>query len=495
MTTDTPAKPKSEARTFQMLIDGQWVDAKSGQRFERLNPANGDLVGTYPLADTVDVDIAVDAARRVFDSGAWSNAPAKQRHDVLRKVAEGIRANLVPLGTMLSLEVGKPLGMAIGEVAMAAEVYDYYAGLTLDLHGDSITQFAPDAVGLTVHEPIGVVGVITPWNFPFLLLTWKVAPALAAGCTIVAKPAQLTPGTTIELGRIVLEAGAPAGVMNVITGPGSKIGNHMAEHPKVDKIAFTGSTEVGRSVMRAAAGTIKKVSLELGGKSPNIVFADANVDAAVAGAFFGIYLNTGQVCQAGSRLPIHESIKDEFMEKLINFTKTVKMGDPLDPATTMGPVVDQNQLNTVEHYVEAGKKEGAKVLVGGARPTDGGLEKGLFYEPTIFDAVDNTMTIAQEEIFGPVLSVITFKDADEALRIANDSMYGLAAAVWTRNIDTALKMAKGIRAGTVWVNSYHQAGLPFMPYGGYKQSGNGRELGREGLLEYMETKAIQIKLS
>jgi aldehyde dehydrogenase (NAD+)/betaine-aldehyde dehydrogenase len=493
MTAET--KPATQARTFQMLIDGQWVGAKSGATFERLNPANGELVGVYPLADTVDVDIAVGAARRAFDGGAWSNAPAKQRHDVLRKTADGIRAQIGPLSTLLAQEVGKPIAMAAAEVAMAADVYEYFAGVALDVRGESITQFVPDAVGLTVHEPVGVVGVITPWNFPVLLVSWKLAPALAAGCTIIAKPAQLTPGTTVELGRIITEAGAPNGVINVITGPGSKIGQHMAEHPEIDKIAFTGSTEVGKSVMRAAASNVKKISLELGGKSPNIIFPDANIDAAVAGAFFGIYLNTGQVCQAGSRLPVHESVKDEFLEKLTNFTKTVKLGDPLDPNTTMGPVVDQNQFNTVERYVSIGRDEGARILIGGARPTDRGLDKGFFYEPTIFDSVRNDMTIAQEEIFGPVLSVMTFKDMDEAVHIANDTMYGLAAAVWTRDINTALKAAKGIRAGTVWVNAYHTAGLPHMPYGGYKQSGIGRELGRQGLEEYLETKAIQIKLA
>jgi acyl-CoA reductase-like NAD-dependent aldehyde dehydrogenase len=491
--TKTDAKPAAQGKSYQMLIDGQWVAAKSGKTFERRNPANGDLVGTYPLADNVDVDMAVDAARSAF--GAWSNAPAKQRHDALRKIADALRTQMIPIGTLLAQEVGRPIGMAIAEVAMAADVFEYFAGVSLDMKGESITQFAPDAVGLTVHEPVGVVGVITPWNFPLLLCTWKLAPALAAGCTLVVKPAQLTPSTTIELGRIIQEAGVPNGVVNVITGPGSKIGQHMAEHPKIDKIAFTGSTEVGRSVMQAASANIKKLSLELGGKSPNIVFADADLDQAVGGAFFAIYLNTGQVCQAGSRLLVHESIKDAFIEKLLAFTKLVKLGDPLDPNTTMGPVIDQNQLNTVERYIAAGKSEGAKLIVGGSRPGNGGLEKGFFIEPTIFDAVNNDMTIAQEEIFGPVLSVMTFKDADEALRVANHSMYGLAAGVWTRDLNTALKMAKGIQAGTVWVNSYHSAGLPNMPYGGYKQSGIGRELGRQGLEEYLQTKAIQIKLS
>jgi acyl-CoA reductase-like NAD-dependent aldehyde dehydrogenase len=496
MTTETapPAPAKAEGTTYQMLIDGKWVNAKSGKTFERLNPANGELVGTYPLAGTEDVDLAVDAARKAFDSGVWSNAPAKQRHDVLRKIAAGIRDEMQPMATALSKEVGKPIGMAFAEVAMSADVFDYFAGISLDMHGEAITQFAPDAVGLTIHEPVGVVGVITPWNFPLLLLTWKLAPAMAAGCAVVAKPAQLTSTTTVEIGRIMQQAGVPDGIINVVTGPGSKIGQHMAEHPKIDKIAFTGSTEVGKSVMQAASSNIKKLSLELGGKSPNVVFADANIDGAVGGAFFAIYLNTGQVCQAGSRLLLQESIKDEFVEKLLNFTKTVKMGDPLDPSTTMGPVVDEKQLGTVEHYIEAGKSEGAKLLTGGSRPGNG-LEKGFFVEPTIFDGVRNDMTIAQEEIFGPVLSVIPFKDEEEALRVANETIYGLAAAVWTNNLNTALKMSKGLQAGTVWVNAYHSAGLPNMPYGGYKQSGIGRELGRHGLEEYMETKAIQIKIS
>ena len=485
----------AEAKVYQQFIGGDWVAPAEGATFDRKNPANGELVETIPWGGEEDARRAIDAARTAFDGGAWSKAPAQQRATVLRNTAAKLRENLLPLAQLLSREVGKPKPMAIAEIAMAADVFDYYAGLALDIKGDAITNYVADAVGLTVREPVGVVGVITPWNFPVLLISWKLAPALAAGCTIVAKPSEFTAGTTFELAKIITESGAPAGVINVVTGPGPVVGAELARSEKVDKIAFTGSTAVGRTVMQAASGNLKKISLELGGKSPNIVFADANIDAAVAGSFFGIYLNTGQVCQAGSRLLLQESIKDEFMARLQAFTKTVKVGDPADDTTTMGPVINEQQLEKVVRYVHIGQEEGATMVCGGGRLTGGAYDNGLYAQPTIFDNVRNDMKIAQEEIFGPVLGVITFKDADEALRIANDTPYGLASAVWTKDLNTAFKMAKGIQAGTVWVNAYHAAGLPNMPYGGYKQSGIGRELGHEGLDEYMETKAIQIKLT
>ena len=491
-TKDAPAA--AQGKTYQQFINGQWVAGTTGETYARSNPADGTPVETIPWGGIEDTRKAIDAARAAFDGGAWSKAPAQQRANVLRQTAAKIRDELVPLAQLLSKEVGKPQNMAIAEIAMAADVYDYYAGLALDMKGDAITNFVPDAVGLTVKEPVGVVGIITPWNFPVLLISWKLGPALASGCTVVAKPSEFTAGTTFELARIITEAGAPAGVVNVVTGPGNVVGAELAASDRVDKVAFTGSTAVGKTIMQAASGNLKKISLELGGKSPNVVFTDANIDAAVAGSFFGIYLNTGQVCQAGSRLLLQESIKDQFMAKLQAFTKTVKVGSPDDPTTTMGPVINEQQLEKVVRYVQVGQEEGAKMLCGGGRLTGDAYDKGLFVQPTIFDNVKNDMTIAREEIFGPVLSVLTFKDADEALRLANDTIYGLASAVWTKNIDTAFKMAKGIQAGTVWVNSYHSAGLPFMPYGGYKQSGVGRELGHEGLDEYMETKAIQIKL-
>ncbi|MEO6197480.1 MAG: aldehyde dehydrogenase family protein, partial [Dehalococcoidia bacterium] len=429
---------------------------------------------------------------------AWSKAPARQRADVLRRTADKIRSELNELARLLASEVGKPLSEASMEVALTADVFDYYSGLALNVKGQAVSNYVDDALGLILREPIGVVGIITPWNFPMLLATWKIAPALAVGCTTVVKPATYTPCTTYELARIITEAGAPAGVINVITGSGRIVGDRIAASHLVDKVAFTGSTEVGQQVMRAAAGNVKKISLELGGKSPNIIFADAPLQGAIIGSLFGIYLNAGQVCQAGSRVLVQEEIHDQFVSQFSGFVNTVKVGDPMDPMTRMGPVVSDSQLSTVEHYVNAGREENAKLIAGGGRVTGPEYDKGYFYQPTIFDHVDNRMKIAQEEIFGPVLSVIPFKTPEEALQIANDSMYGLAAAVWTQDIDRALKFAKGIKAGTVWVNTYHaagQLGVPVMPFGGYKQSGIGRELGLEGMDGFLETKSVCIKIN
>jgi aldehyde dehydrogenase (NAD+)/betaine-aldehyde dehydrogenase len=399
------------------------------------------------------------------------------------------------LARILSLEMGKPIREATVEVALAADVFDYYAGLALDVKGQAITNYVPDAVGLVLKEPVGVVGIITPWNFPLLLCTWKLAPSLAVGCTNVLKPSTFSPCTTYELGRIVTEAGAPPGVVNVVTGPASVVGEKIAASPAVDKVAFTGSTETGRRIMQLAASNVKKISLELGGKSPNIVFADANLEAAAWGALFGIYLNAGQVCQAGSRLLVQQEVHDAFLERFMALTGTLKAGDPLDESTSLGPLVSEEQLRKVEGYVQAGRQEKAKLLKGGQRITGDGFDRGLFYEPTVFDQVDNRMKIAQEEIFGPVLSVIPFREPEEALRIANETMYGLAAAIWTNDLNRALKFVKGIKAGSVWVNSYHTAGILHMPFGGYKASGIGRELGQEGMEIFLETKSVQIKLN
>ena len=497
MTTEAAARPQAvSGKNYQLLINGEWVAPKSGETMERRYPANNDIVvGTFPKANEADTDDAIQAARTAFDNGSWSNAPAKTRAGVLRKAAEKVRDEQNELARLMASEVGKPLGEAMLEVGMVADVFDYYAGLALDIKGQVVSNYVSDAIGMILKEPVGVVGIITPWNFPMLLATWKLAPALAVGCTVVIKPASYTPFTTYELARIINESGAPKGVVNVVTGPGKDTGDRIAKSPLVDKIAFTGSTEVGQQVMRAAADNIKKISLELGGKSPNIIFGDANLQGAVIGSLFGIYLNAGQVCQAGSRVFVEESVHDQFLNMFTNFVGGLKVGDPLDPMTRMGPVVSDSQLGTVEHYVKTGQDENAKLVRGGNRLTGAEYDKGFFYEPTIFDQVDNRMKIAQEEIFGPVLSVIPFTDADDALRQANDTMYGLAAAVWTKDIDKAFKFAKGIKAGTVWINSYHTAGIPHMPFGGYKQSGIGRELGQEGMEGFMETKSVALKLS
>jgi len=495
MTTETKPAAVWQPRTYQQLINGAWAPATTGQTFERKSPADGQLVETIAWGDAEDARRAIDAARAAFDGGAWSNAPAGQRAAVLRKIAARMREEQQPLGELLSREVGKPVRMAVAEVAQSAWVFDYFAGLALDMKGESITNFAPDAVGLTMHEPVGVVGIITPWNFPISLVSWKLAPALAAGCTVVIKPSEFTAGICFELARIAAEAGAPDGVVNVVTGPGPVVGAELAASVKVDKVAFTGSTAVGRSIMQAASGNIKKVSLELGGKSPNIVFPDADMDQALRGALYGIYMNTGQVCQAGTRLFVHEAVKDEFLARLQEMTKTTKVGDPNEPGVTMGPLINEAQLTKVLKYMEIGREEGAAMVCGGGRLTGPTYDRGLYVQPTIFDGVRSDMKIAQDEIFGPVLSVLTFTDTDEVLRMANDTIYGLASAVWTSDLNTAFKVSKGLQAGTVWVNAFHSTSIVFMPYGGYKQSGIGREMGHEGLHEYLETKAVQIKLS
>jgi acyl-CoA reductase-like NAD-dependent aldehyde dehydrogenase len=485
-------------KRWNMLIGAEWHDARSGKTFERKSPATGEVVHVYPEADAVDVAAAVDVARRTFDEGKWPASPVRQRAQILRKLADSLRAGADGLARLLAEEIGKPIALARGEVLAAADTFDYYGGLALDLHGDAYSQTVPDALGLALREPVGVVGVIIPWNFPLALLAWKLGPALAAGCTVVLKPSHLTPATALETGRLLLEAGLPPGAFNVVTSAadnGAVAGGALVASPLVDKIAFTGSGATGKKIMAGAAATLKKVSLELGGKSPNVVFADAPLDAAVAGSYTGIFMNTGQVCQAGSRLLVHESIADAFLDKLVAMIKAkVKLGDPLDAKTTMGPVVSDAQLARVLDYIDQGK-QAARLVLGGGRPDDAALAKGLYVAPTVFAGVPNDAAIARDEIFGPVLAVQTFADEADALRLANDTTLGLAAAVWTQNLSTALRVSKGIRAGTVWVNAYHGMGLSDqMPYGGYKQSGIGRELGREGLSEYLEWKSVQIKI-
>jgi acyl-CoA reductase-like NAD-dependent aldehyde dehydrogenase len=467
----------------------------TGGTFERLNPADGSLVATCPLAGKEDVDLAIEAARRAFDDGTWPRTRAKERSSLLRATADSLRRESDYFTRLLVSEVGKTVREAAVEVHMTADVFDYYAGLALDLRGELISNYVPDALGLVFKEPVGVVGIITPWNYPLQLAAWKVAPALAVGCTVVMKPSQLTPASTYELGRILTEAGAPAGVVNVVTGKAEVVGERIAASEGVDKVSFTGSTETGRRIMQLASSTVKKVSLELGGKSPNIVFADADLEAAVPNALIGIYVNAGQICQAGSRLLLERKIHDQFLERFLKFTESLRVGNPAQPDTQMGPLVSEGQRERVESYVTAGKEEGARLIRGGERLSGGLYDKGHFFEPTVFDDVRSRMRIAQEEIFGPVLSVIPFDDTEEALRIANETMYGLAAAVWSKDIDKVLKFVKGIRAGSVWVNSYHGAQIPHMPFGGYKQSGIGRELGREGLEPFLETKSVQIKFA
>jgi acyl-CoA reductase-like NAD-dependent aldehyde dehydrogenase len=477
----------------EIFVAGKWQAPLSGETYQPINPANEEPLSPVGKGDERDIDAAVAAARKAFDEGPWPKMSPHERGRIVWKLGDLIQQNLDEMAKLESLCTGKTMfDSGKVEIPFAAEVFRYYAGWASKIHGETL-QLRDTAFTFTLRHPVGVIGAIVPWNFPFLLSSWKLAPALAAGNTVVIKPASQTPLTALKFAQLCEEAGLPEGVLNVVTGPGGKVGMAMVRDPRVDKIAFTGSTEVGKQIMREASGTLKRLSLELGGKSPNIVFADADMEAAVRGAMTGIFYNKGEVCAAGSRLFLEQSIHDEFMAKLTDRVKTFKVGDPMDKATRMGPVVSKAQMETVLGYIEAGKREGAQLVAGGQRASVGN-GKGYYVEPTIFDGVSNTMTIAREEIFGPVLSVIPFKSVEEGIAQGNATSYGLAAAVWTRDVGKALRAAKAIRAGTVWVNAYNlfDAALPF---GGFKESGFGREMGSVGLDGYTEVKTVWVDLA
>ena len=483
--------PQVQVQAGKLFIGGQWVDAASGETRETINPATGETIAQLASAGAADVDAAVKAARTALEDGPWAAMAAADRARLLYKIADLIEENIEEFATLETLDNGKPIFESrYVDFPMIVEVFRFYAGWATKIYGETIPVRGP-FFNYTLREPVGVVGAITPWNFPLLLASWKIAPALAAGNTFILKPAELTSLTALKLAEICQKAELPEGVFNVLTGRGTVAGMAMVEHPGIDKIAFTGSTEVGKTIMKAGADTLKRVTLELGGKSPNIVLDDADLDAAVKGAYNGIFYGKGEVCAAGSRLFVAKKIHDEFMEKLIARTKKLQPADPMHPKTRMGAIVSEKQLESVLNYVDIGKKEGAKLVTGGERTTVDG--KGFFVQPTIFDGVSNDMQIAQEEIFGPVLVAIQFDDVEEAIREANNNPYGLAAGVWTRDIAKGHYVAHKLKAGTVWVNTYNSYD-PGAPFGGYKASGFGRELGSYALESYTEVKDVWINL-
>jgi betaine-aldehyde dehydrogenase len=477
-------------KTYQMLVGGEWVSAASGKTFDVMNPATDEVAAKVPEAGPADVDKAVKAARAAFEGG-WRDATAQERGRVLLRLAEKMRAELPRLAELETINSGKPIVESEFDLNDVATCFEYYGGLATKLHGE-VMPVPDNAVSMALREPIGVAGQIIPWNYPLLMAAWKLAPAICAGCSMVIKPAEQTPLTLLEFARFFEECGLPKGVVNVVTGFG-ETGAAIVAHGDVDKIAFTGSLEVGKLIMKNAAESLKKVSLELGGKSPNIFFADSDFEAAVDGALFGVFINQGEVCSAGSRVLVQRPIYKKMLDAMVAKAKTIKVGSGLDRANKMGPVVSKEQLERVTHYQAIGKKE-AKVAVGGGRATGAGLERGYFVEPTIFYDVENSATIAREEIFGPVMSVIPFDDEAQALQIANDTPYGLAAAVWSRDIFKCFRMVKRLQAGIVWVN-HMQPTYVEAPWGGYKMSGIGRELGPWGAEEYMQVKQVHINLS
>lgn len=473
----------------KLLIDGAWHDAADGCTLERSSPAHEQVVAIYAKAGATDAERAIAAARRAFDHGPWPRMKGAERGRILRAVADGILARKDELALLETLENGKPLAQSLAEIEGAADLWHYAATLARNLHGDSYNTLGESTLGVVLRDPIGVVSIITPWNFPFLIVSQKLPFALAAGCTTVVKPAEVTSGTTVMLGEILLAAGMPAGVVNILVGRGSVVGEVMVTHPDVDMLSFTGSTQVGKQAVAQSAQTLKKVSMELGGKNPQIIFADCDWDAAVDATVYGIYFNAGQCCNSGSRVLVQESIAKKFTAAVIERSRRVKVGDPLVAGVQVGAITTDKQFETILSHIDAARRAGATVALGGSRMAG----RGMYIEPTVVTGVTPEMAIASEEVFGPVLSVLSFKTLDDAIRLANATLYGLSAAVWSQDFSTCMTAARRIKAGTVWVNTFLE-GHAELPFGGYRESGLGRELGRFATEDYTETKTLHMHL-
>ena len=481
----TYSLPKTATR-YKILIDGNWVDSLSGKTFKTISPAHNTEVGEYPLCAKEDTELAIKAAKKCFNGKKWPTMAGADRAKIINKVAALIRENSEELALVETLESGKPITQALDEMEWAAGLWDYAATLCRHQYGDVNNNLGNNMLAMMYRQPVGVVGMITPWNFPLLIISQKLPFALAAGCTAVVKPSELTPGTTLKLGEFLLEAGVPAGAVNILSGYGDPVGKPLSESMDVDMISFTGSTAVGKQIVAASQHNLKKVSLELGGKNPQIIFPDADMESVIDSVVFGVYFNMGECCNSGSRILVHEDIAEDFVEKVLEHAKKVKVGDPLDPDVKVGAIINNKQLDKILGYIEKGKTQGASLKIGGELVK---TDLGNWVKPTVFSDVRPDMDIAKEEIFGPVLSVIKFKDREEAIYIANSTIYGLSASIWTKDLDTAITMSREIQAGTVWVNNF-MSGYPEISFGGFKQSGLGRELGRFSIDEFSELKSV-----